>query len=310
MQPIAAAVGWLVLALAVAVGTAGLVTAANRLPAGGARPELTWAADVALTPHLDEAAGRLAVLSDDVDALGAIGRHALTALVDRNTDALRVAMEQGNAQLDVVAAATEALRTRLQAIPGIGPNDEISVGSSLRARYDRLVSALSATDGLDASWTALTRGSLAAIELTTSLASHDAETAAAGALGRKGQYKNALAGLDRADRALAASRVLRDRLSITTDVGILNRWIDLNASYDAALRRTWTLLIHSKGKVTAPVKVAFDELMAAQARLPADSRAMVVIMADVARGGLNQAVISIEDARGRLDAATGSLGGG
>jgi hypothetical protein len=70
------------------------------------------------------------------------------------------------------------------------------------------------------------------------------------------------------------------------------------------------LLIQSKGKVTDRVKAAFDELTAAQAVLPPDSRAMIVIMADVARGGLNQAVISIEDARGRLDAATGSLGGG
>lgn len=310
VQRIAAALGWLALAAVVAMGGAGLVTVADRLPTGDARPELTWAADTVLSPQLDAAAGDLGVLSDDVDALGAIGRHALTALVDRNTDALRVAIDQGKAQLDVVAAATEALRTRLQAIPGIGPDDAISVGSGVRARYDRLVSTLSATDGLDASWTALTRGSLAAIELTKSLAAHDAETAAAASLGRKGQYKKALAGLDRADRALVASRALRDRLAITTDVGILDRWIDLNAAYDAALRKTWTLLIQSKGKVTNPVKTAFDELTAAQAKLPPDSRAMIVIMADVARGGLNQAVISIEDARGRLDAATGSLGGG
>jgi hypothetical protein len=33
-------------------------------------------------------------------------------------------------------------------------------------------------------------------------------------------------------------------------------------------------------------------------------------MADVARGGLNQAVISIEEARRQLDAATDSLDGG
>ena len=33
-------------------------------------------------------------------------------------------------------------------------------------------------------------------------------------------------------------------------------------------------------------------------------------MADVARGGLNQAVIAIEEARGRLSAAADALGGG
>ena len=245
------------------------------------------------------------MLTDDVDALGTIGRHALTALVDRDTAALRAATDEGKAQLDVIAEATAALRTRLEAIPGIGPDDAIRIGPSLRARYDRLVSALSATDGLDASWTALTRGSLAAIELTTSLAAHDTETAAAGSLGRKGQYKKALAGLDRADRALATSRALRDKLAITTEVAILTRWIDLNAAYDAALRKTWTLLSKSKGKVTKAIRAAFAELTAAQAKLPPDSRAMIVIMADVARGGLNQAVISIEDARRELAAAAG-----
>ncbi|MDP9484040.1 MAG: hypothetical protein M3P84_12560, partial [Chloroflexota bacterium] len=281
-----------------------------RLPTAAARPELTWAADLALAPHLDGAAGDLAVLSDDVDALGAIGRRALTALVDRDIEALRAATEDGKAQLDLVAEATEALRVRLGQVPGIGPDDAIRIGSSLRARYDRLVAALSATDDLDASWTTLTRGSLAAIELATSLAEHDTETAAAGSLGRKGQYRQALARLDLADQALTASRALRDSLAITTDVSILTRWIDRNATYDAALRKTWTLLSRSKGKVTNAVKAAFDELTAAQAQLPPDGRALIVIMADVARGGLNQAVISIEEARRQLDAAAGSLGGG
>jgi hypothetical protein len=310
VRRIAADIGWLVLAAAVAFGGAGLVTAADRLPTTGARPELTWAADVALTPQLDAAASDLSVLTDDVDALGTIGRHALTSLVDRDTAALRAATDEGKAQLDVIAEATAALRTRLAAISGIGPDDPTRIGTSLRARFDRLASALSATDGLDASWTDLTRGSLAAIDLTTSLAAHDTETAAAGSLGRKGQYKKALAGLDRADQALAASVAMRDKLAITTDVAILTRWIDLNATYDAALRKTWTLLSKSKGKVTKAIRAAFAELTAAQAQLPPDSRALIVIMADVARGGLNEAVISIENARRELDAAAGPLGGG
>ncbi|MEO8230408.1 MAG: hypothetical protein ABI628_11700 [Chloroflexota bacterium] len=310
VQRIAAPIGWLGLAAAVAFGGAGLVTAANRLPTADAHPELTWAADQALDPWLHDASSGLAGLSDDVDSLGAIGRRALTALVDRDTAALQAATDAGKDQLAVVAQATDALRARLAAIPGIGPDDATRIGAGVRTRYDRLISALSATDGLDASWTALTRGSIAAIELTTSLAAHDTETAAAGSLGRKGQYTKALAGLDRADQALVTSRALRDRLGLTTDVAILTRWIDLNSAYDSALHKTWTLLSQSKGKVTAAVKAAFAELTAAQARLPPDSRALIVIMADVARGGLNQAVISIEDARGRLDAAAGPLGGG
>jgi hypothetical protein len=306
----AAAIGWFALALLFALGGAGLINAANPPPIAGSRPELTLVADLAIEPALKAAAGDLSALSDDVDDLGTIGRTALTALVDRDTTALSKATADGKTQLALIAEATDALRAQLAAIPGIGPDDRTRIGTSLRIRYDALVAALAATDGLSSSWSSLTQGSLAAIELTDSLAKHDTEAAAAGTLGRKGEYKKALARLDTADKALTTSGQLRDKLATTTDVSILTRWIDRNAAYDAALRKTWTLLSKSKGRVTPEVEVAFTEMRAAQAELPADSRALVVIMADVARGGLNQAVIEIEEARGRLSAAAESLGGG
>jgi hypothetical protein len=311
---IGSALAWLALAAILALGGAGIATAANRPPLAGARPELTWTTDRALDPELEGAAGDLAALSDDVDGLGEIGRRALTALVDRDTAALSVAIDAGKSQLDLINEATAALRSRLQAIPGIGPDDPTRIGTELRLRYDRLVSALSATDGLDASWSALTRGSLAAIDLTTSLAEHDTQAAAAAKLGRSFKYKEALAVLDKADAALATSRGLRDRLSNTTDVTILSTWIDRNATFDAAVRKIWTLLAKSKGKITTAnrkaVEEAFAEYRTAQEALPPDSRALIVIMADVARGGLNQAVIGIEEARGRLSVAADALGGG
>lgn len=311
---IVVAVAWLGLAGLVAFGGAGIVTASNRPPLAGARPELTWTADRALDPQLEVAVGDLAALSDDVDALGEIGRRALTALVDRDTAALAKAVDAGKPQLDLIAEATAALRARLEAIPGIGPDDPTRIGTQLRVRYDRLVSALSATDGLDVSWSALTRGSLAAIELTTSLSEHDTQAAAAARLGRGFKYKEALVVLDKADAALAKSGELRDRLANTTDVAILSRWIDRNAAFDTAVRKIWTLLVKSKGKITKAnrkaVEAAFAEYRTAQAALPPDSRALIVIMADVARGGLNEAVIGIEEARGRLSAAADALGGG
>ena len=132
---------------------------------------------------------------------------------------------------------------------------------------------------------------------------------AAAALGRKFQYRKALDALAKADAALARSRQLRDRLANTTDVDILSRWIDRNATFDAAVRKVWTMLVKSKGKINKDVRTAFDELRIAQAALPPDSRAMIIIMAEVARGGLNQAVIAIEEARGRLSAATDAIGG-
>ncbi len=298
------------MATLIALGGAGIVTATNRPPVAGARPELTWTVDKALEPELAAATSDLGALSDDVDAFGDIGREALTKLVDRDTAGLQKTIADGESQLALIAEATAKLRARLGAIPGIGPDDPTRIGTTLRVRYDRLTSALSATDGLAGSWAALTGGSVAAIDLTTSLAEHDTRAAEAAKLGRKFEYKKALAVLDKADAALAKSRQLRDRLANTTDVDILTRWIDRNAAFDGAVRKVWTLLVKSKGKITADVRAAFEELRSAQAALPPDSRAMIIIMADVARGGLNQAVIGIEEARGRLSAATDALGGG
>jgi hypothetical protein len=306
----AAAAGWLALAMLLALGGAGIVSATSRPPVAGARPELTWAADRALEPELVGATGELAALSEDVDQLGEVGRRALTSLVDRDTADLRAAIADGESQLKTIGDATEILRARLRAIPGIGPDDPTRIGTGLRVRYDRLVSALAATDGLAESWSALTAGSLAAIQLTTSLAEHDQQAEAAATFGRKFQYQKGLAVLDKADAALAESRQLRDRLAKTTDVAILTRWIDRNAAFDTAVRKVWTALIKSKGKINATVRTAFDELRKAQAELPPDNRAMVLIMSDVARGGLNQAVIAIEQARGRLSTAADALGGG
>jgi hypothetical protein len=307
---VAGTAGWTALALLLALGGAGIVSATSRPPVAGARPELTWAADRALEPELVGATGELVALSEDVDKLGEVGRRALTSLVDRDTAGLRTAIADGESQLTTIGETTEILRARLGAIPGIGPDDPTRIGTGLRVRYDRLVSALAATDGLAESWSALTAGSLAAIQLTTSLAEHDEQAQQAATLGRKFQYQNALAVLDKADAALAQSRQLKDRLAKTTDVGILTRWIDRNAAFDTAVRKVWTALIKSKGKITTAVRSAFDELRKAQAELPPDNRAMVVIMSDVARGGLNQAVIAIEQARGRLSSAADALGGG
>jgi hypothetical protein len=306
----ASAAGWLGLAILMALGGAGIVTATSRPPVAGARPELTWAADRALDPELVGATSDLAALSNEVDVLGEIGRRALTSLVDRDTDGLQKAITDGETQLTTIGAATEILRARLAAIPGIGPDDPTRIGTSLRLRYDRLVAAMSATDGLSDSWSDLTRGSLAAIELTTSLAEHDKQAEAAAKLGRKFQYNQALTILDKADSALARSRQLRDRLANTTDVAILTRWIDRNAAFDTAVRKVWAALIKSKGKINSTVRTGFEELRAAQAALPPDSRAMVIIMADVARGTMNGAVIAIEQARGRLSSAADALGGG
>ena len=132
------------------------------------------------------------------------------------------------------------------------------------------------------------------------LTSHDEQTAAAAKMGSDGKYESAIAQLDASDATIADSRALADRLAATTDVSTLRAWIDRNADYDAALRVLYKALIKSGARVNAEVREAFDLEQQARAQLPGDTRALVVIMSDIAQGGLNQAVIAIEEARGSL----------
>ena len=89
-------------------------------------------------------------------------------------------------------------------------------------------------------------------------------------------------------------------MSSSVDVSILTAWIDRNAAYDTALRKLYTILRTSRGKATKAVQQAYADEQAARAQLPGDTRGLIVIMSDVARGGLNQAIIAIEEAKGRL----------
>ena len=141
------------------------------------------------------------------------------------------------------------------------------------------------------------------------LTAHDLVTAEAASLGQTGKYAEALDRLTESDRIIAEARTLRDALAASVDVTTLTTWLDLNAEYDAALRRLYVAVIASNGAVTPEVRAAFDAEAAARARLPADTKALVIILAEIGRGGLNQAVIGIEEARGKLDAAIGFLGG-
>ena len=84
---------------------------------------------------------------------------------------------------------------------------------------------------------------------------------------------------------------------------ILDEWIERTGAYDVALRRLYAALVKSKGKVTVEVQSARREERAAFDQLPPDRRTILVIISEVTRNGLTQAVIAIDEAHGRLDDA-------
>lgn len=297
---------WFALAVVVSLGGAGMGSALNHAPATDLRPELTWAGDQQAGPALDAATAKLQVLSDAVDALGSSSRQALASLVAGNADALSTTLATGATQLTAVSAAAADLRKALALVPYTGPDAALHVSAETQARYAQLAATPGLTSNLEADWALLSARAMAASVVPTLLATHDQQAAAAAKQGEAGHYQQALALLDAPDATLDQARQARDSLAQNVDVTTLSAWIDRQAAYDSALRALYTAMLGSKGKVTAAVKAAFAAEEAAKAALPANTKGIVVIMGDIARGGLNQAVIDIEQARGALAAALAS----
>ncbi len=304
---VALAAAWLAVAVLVALGAAGIIGAMGHLPGTPSRAELTYDGDKTIAPGLKAAEISLLELAGEVRQLSELGRGALTALVNRDVDALASAVADGRDLTLAIDVHTSELRAQLGALPGIGANSALVLSAESRERQARALRALDATGGLTVAWSRLAVGSIAATRMTVLLTEHDQVTIDAAALGKTGKYTEALDRLTQSDRMIAEARTLRDELAATVDVTTLTQWLDLNADYDAALRRLYLAVLASNGAVTAEVRAAFDAEAAARERLPSDTRGLVVILAEIGRGGLNQAVIGIEEARGKLDAATGLL---
>lgn len=294
---------WVAVATLIAVGAAGVVAAMQHQLGPAERPELTYAGDAAAEPALDAATAELQALADGVDSLGSTARQALATIVAGDLDGLGALIAEGTGRLADVDRQAGELEAAIAAVPGMGADAELTVSDGLRERFRELATTTGLTRGLEADWTAFTGRALDAATLTTLLARHDEETAAAAKEGTAAHYKEALAALARSDATIAEARALAARLGTAADLSTLTTWLDRNAGYDAALRNLYQSLVDAKGRVTDKVRAAFAAEKKARSLLPEDTRGLVVIMAEVAQGGLNQAVITIEEARGTLAAA-------
>ncbi len=303
------AIGWAGAAIIISLGSAGIVGGMSRSPGDGSRPELTWAADLAVRPGLIAASTDLTRLSGEVDQLGQFGRDAIAALINRDTVRLNATISNGNSLVGTIASDTAAIRLKLGTLPGMATGDETSIGADLRRRYDAITVALATTADLRSSWLDFTSGSPVATALTKDLADHDTFAGQAVQLGSAAQYGRALTALAQAQAALASAASRRDALANTVDVTILTTWIDRNEAFDTAATALYRLLKASPRKVTPAIRTAFANLSLAKQNLPPDTRGLVVILGDLARGGLNQAVIAIEDAKGNLANAVALIAG-
>ena len=301
MRAILATLAWLAAVLLIALGGAGLVAGMDTPATTASRPWLTARDDVPVGARLDAISGDLEGVSEQVDALGVEARMALAALVANDSTTAAAALDTGDALMTDIRTRSAQIGTALAAVPLIGtPAAEYRLGPTVRERHARLVGALTQTLGLDEAWAGLATGSASATRLSSLLANHDETVLAAAAQGRDADYAKALLTLDGADAAIADADKLRDQLAITIDVTTLDQWLNRSEDYDKALRELYAALDESGGRVTSAVRAAMAKERTARDRLPPDTRALVSIMAEIGRGGMNGAVIAIEEARGRL----------
>ena len=304
---VALAAVWLLIAAVISVGAAGLVAAMANQPGTPARAELTLAGDTAAAPGLAAAQSELAALAGDVERLGELGRGALTALVAQDFDSLDVAVTDGQTLARAIEVRSAQIREGLLLLPGRGPDEALVWSSETRERRDIALAAVGATGGLELAWSRLAAGATVANRLTVLLVEHDKVAGAAAASGRDRKYAAGLKTLARAQAMLDEAKTLRDRLANTVDVSTLTQWIDRNAEYDAALARLFKATIAAKGSITQELRDAFVAERKAHELLPANTSGLVIILAEIGRGGLNQAVIAIEEARADLQAAVDRL---
>ena len=304
-RTVAHALAWFLAAAVIAAGGAGIVAGADHPAVGGSRPETTYRADTALLDGMAALQGPFEELSTEVDALAEDARLALTDLVGQRDDLLRADLDRGTRRMATISSRLDELTRGVAGLPFADRLDRL--GADARGRLATARTALDAVEPLPGGWQSLIDGIEPAIGLAQVLDAHDHATFLATQFGVGGDFAKALTELSAARTQLDAARAARDRIASVADVSTLSAWIDRAAAYDAALTDLYTELVDSDGVMTARAKQLSAKVAAAQKALPVDNRTLVVIMGDVAQGGLNQAAIAIEEARGDLADAVAAL---
>jgi hypothetical protein len=294
---------WTALFAVLAAGAAGLIAGASHTPGGSARAELTSEGDAALGARLDGATQQLQSISDAVDSLADAAKTALEQVASSDPTKLQESLEAGDELGASIDAASRALKASLADLPGAEPDAIIRYSNDTLVRRAAVLAALEATTNLDALWQQVTGKATEASQVTTLIGQHDQTVLDAAALGTKRQYAEASATLDRALLTVVDVKAARNKLIPDIGPTVLDEWIDRDRDYDLALKTLYDALVASGGKPTAAVVTAQRAERQAFKRLPPDRRTIIVIVAEVARGGLTQAVLAVEDARGRLEDA-------
>lgn len=308
---------WTALFAILAAGGAGLVGQAWHPPGSPVRAELTYPGDLALNSRLDAAIAGLAEIADEVESLADAAKTALAEVTNRDPTSLREAVDRGGASAATIEARAAELRLALADLPGAGPTATIDYSNATLVRRSNVLAAIDAASGLAVYWRQVAARATETANLMALISRHDQTVLAAAADGRDSRWQRAVRTLDEALLVVADVQTVRARLIAGADGTVLDEWIRRNRDYDTALRNLYRALHDCScpgGPFTVEVQFAYRDEGLAREQLPPDRRTIIVIVSEVTRGGLTEAVIAIDDARGRIDDAlaepeTGEPGG-
>jgi hypothetical protein len=310
LRAFAGAVAWLVVALVVSIGAAGIVAGIGGSPGTDSRAELTFAGDRVLRPAIHATTQLVAELATAVDDLEQSGRLAFTQISARDVERAQATVDEGGAIADRIAGLVGQVRDGVDAMPGDEALAALSYGEDLRAQRALVASAAGTAEGIQPLWTRFADAAVGAQRMAALLTLHDEQTGEAVRLASRASYADALTALDESDATLAEIDRLHTPLSRVADTTILASWIDRHRDYDAALRSLYEAVVAADGRSSPAVLAASATERAMYRRLPTDTRALTVVMSEVAQGGLQQAAISIGEVGLRLDDIVDDLDAG
>ena len=296
---------WTVVLVLIALGGAGLVSAADRPATDDGRPELTAHADAIARPWLLSLAAGARDIVKDVDAVNDGGRTILGLDPGAGPDKVESALtagDQASADLDAKLAALVAQRANVPA--GLDPLRMGVANRNVLAAIDGVASGAKPVTG---TWQALSADTSQVTALLVALKQHDDIDSRATAAGGRADWQSALDLLAQANDQLTAAHSARDQLAATNDVTSLDQLLDSYRDYDAALVALYTAVRDGATQDSQQARDLAAAVIAARNKLPADDAALNQYIADFAGATIASEVVDLETARGAVDAAAAGL---
>ena len=293
---------WTMVLVLAALGGAGLAVAADRPGNPVQRPELTYRADAAAQPWIDDLAADLDAVHNDATNLSTAGRDVLGGLQTLDLAGANAALATG----DQSSADVETLLFGLHDTLGRAHSaiDRWRLGPQMLSLFDQIVAAVAAADELPTDWAAIATTGRTVVSLVDALSGHDQAVFQATAAGRDSRWADAVALLSGAAAdALGIATAARDQLAQGATVDTLDDLIGRERAYDGALVALYQYMADGGAQSGDQFTALQAAVTQTQAALPADNSVLVVVVGEASGAPIADQLLAMEKAHGAVNDA-------